>query len=544
MAAVAAMLVCQMAGYHEGKTPWMPRNGLDLAEVKGWPEPRPGLLMFYYLTPYLKLWALIGGVVYHIVLLRGIPNLNRLLWPTWIACGFLALWAVSSDLHEQLEFSRLTVMGEPASLASYCGKLAMLVLICLLPAAALSYYAGCHVLDRYVFRSFLQPLVFCFAAICLLWVMWDMLDSLRDFHEAKTPALQIARFYLSLVPYIYVETMWAVLLLATVFTLAKMSRANEIISMLGAGRSLGQVFRPVIVLALIMSAVGLAANYHWAPRAEGHRKAIMRAMSSPRSGAQKTRASSTLTESLMYRDDASRRTWFIGSFPFSLRDDKMKGVEVFIEDEKGRLVRSIRAPTVAWWPEGRWSFYHAVEVSYHNGSPQEVIRYGMNNTPTRLDITDWNDTPWSIISSSLQPDFMSVQELVSYLRAHSALAEKKLAAFRTHFFHRFAHPFLCLIAACVAAPLAVSFSRRGVIGGIAGAIAALGSLLFLNQLFLSLGKGMRVPAPLAVWIPHLILAAVAAILFYYRSQNRDLPGWRSLAALLRSQKTPSSRSRA
>ena len=51
----------------------------------------------------------------------------------------------------------------------------------------------------------------------------------------------------------------------------------------------------------------------------------------------------------------------------------------------------------------------------------------------------------------------------------------------------------------------------------------LDSLLFLNNLFVSLGKGGHLPAFLAVWMPHLIIGSIGYLLFHIRSQNRDLP---------------------
>lgn len=519
--AVVAMLAAQAMGYHESRLPWMPSNGMELLNIKDWQEPSRPLLAFYYLMPYLKLWALIGGVVYHIVLIRAIPQVEKMLWPTWIACGFLALWAVCHDLNEQLEYARLTVMGEPISVTTYLVKLLMIGLVCLTPAAGLSCYASCSLLDRYTMRSFLQPLVFCFLAICTLWMMWDMLDSLRDFQDANAPVNRVLAFYLSLVPYIFVETIWAVLLLSTLFTLMKMSRSNEIISMLGTGRSMGQVLRPVFVVAVLVSLLSLAANYYWAPRAEGNRQAIMRAL-----GDEEQQAS--LAQSLMYRDEPGRRTWFIASFPFNLREDKLRGVEVFTEDEKGRLVHSVRAQTAYWWPDGRWSFFRPLEMTYKDGNPDQQTK-----SESRIDINDWPETPWTIISSSLQPDYMSVQELVSYLKAHDLIPKAKLAAFRTQLYHRFAYPMECFIAVLVAAPLGISFSRRGVLGGVAGAILALIGLVFLNQLFLSLGKGMKFSSALGVWMPHIIVGAVGLVLFSYRSRNRDLPSPAWLLSWLR-----------
>lgn len=529
--AVMAMLAAQAMGYHEQRLPWMPASGTDLVNLKDWQEPSHSLLVLYYLLPYLKLWALLGGVVYHIILLRSLPHVEKLLWPTWIACGFLAIWAVCNDVTDQLEYARITVMGEPPSLTAYWVKLGMIVMVCLSPAAAMSYYISCRTMDRYMMRSFLQPLVFCFIAICMLWIMWDMLDSLRDFQDANTPLFTVVKFYISLVPYIYVETIWAVLLLSTLFTLMRMSRSNEIISMLGTGRSLAQVLRPVFFIGLLVSLISVAANYYWAPRAEGNRQAIMRALSDSGEGA-------SLAQSLMYRDEPHRRTWFISSFPFNLREDRLRNVEVFMEDEKGQLVRSLRAQSAYWWPDGRWSFYRSIEMTYKNGNPDQQIRRNAAGGAVRLDVSDWTETPWSIISSSLQPDYMSVQELVSYLKAHEAVAKGKLAAFRTQLFHRFAYPMQCLIAVILAAPLGVSYSRRGVLGGVAGAIFALIGLVFLNQLFMSLGKGMKIAAWMSVWMPHIILGTIGLILFSYRSRNRDLPavGW--LLKLFKGKKRP------
>jgi LPS export ABC transporter permease LptG len=515
--AVGLVLLLQFMGYHEKYMPWMPADGVELSSVKGWPQPSPMLLGLNYLMPYLKMWALAAGVVYHIILLRALPQVERLVVPTWIACGFLALWAITNEIQDKLIYNQITVLGEPSSMPAYLVKLAMVVLICFFPAVALSYYASRMIMERYVLRSLLQPLIFCFIGFCSLWIIFDLMDSLKDFQEAKTPTGSIIAFYLNLVPYVFVFVAPACMLLSILYTLTKMSRANEIISMLGSGRSIGQILRPVFLVAAAASLVSMAANYHWAPRAEGNREAIMRAYQQGQKGG------SIMASSLMFKADDGKRTWYIGTFPFSLREDKMKSVEVRQEDESGRLVKAWHAPTVLWWQDGRWSFYGCLEVGYANGNPVEVKRWGQDGLPTRLDVTDWPETPWTIVSSSLLPDYMSVDELVSYLKAHHDLPPEKLAPFKTHLWHRFALPWQCLVLALVAAPLGIAFSRRGVLGGIAGAVFIFFALMFVNNLFLSLGKGLHLPASFTVWVPHLIIGAIGSVLFYYRSRNRDIP---------------------
>ena len=148
-AAVLVMLGLQALGYHERYMPWLPADGVEMNAQKGWPEPSRMLLALNYLMPYLKLWALAGGVVYHIMLLRSMPHVERMERPTWIACGFLTLWAVLNEVQDKLIYNQLTILGEPTSMAAYLVKLGMIIVITFFPAMALSYYARRTLLEAW-----------------------------------------------------------------------------------------------------------------------------------------------------------------------------------------------------------------------------------------------------------------------------------------------------------------------------------------------------------------------------------------------------------
>jgi lipopolysaccharide export LptBFGC system permease protein LptF len=148
---------------------------------------------------------------------------------------------------------------------------------------------------------------------------------------------------------------------------------------------------------------------------------------------------------------------------------------------------------------------------------------GRPGTPSKVDVSGITETPWSIVSSALVPDFMGVPDLVSYLKAHSDNSEIKRAPFLTHLHHRFAFPFQCFVLALVAAPLGIAYSRRGSIGGVAASIFIFFGMIFVNDLFLSLGKGSHLPPMLAVWIPNIGFGLIGVVLLYLRSQNKELP---------------------
>jgi|GEM_PF-116177 len=516
-----------------------PRNGIELMERKGWMAPTEAILALRYLLPYLELWLVVGGLIMHLALLRAWPNVRRMVRPIWVASLFLAVWAIAGDLSNHLEYTEISISGEPVSLLAYRVKLVMIGLACFIPAIGVHLYARTSLLNQYTLKNFLGPAAFCFVAFCSLYILMDLLDSLKDFQDSKTPVGKMLLFYLHLVPFIFVSVAPAAILLGVLYSLTKMSKSNEIVAQLGAGRSIAQILKPIFAAAFAASLIALAANYYWAPRAEGNRKAIMRALTEGESGTIKS-------EALLYYSPETNRTWYAGSFPFNLREEKIRNIEVRQENEKGELERSWVARSAMWFPmveentnsrgdsktqvlpahkAGLWRFYQGQEITYSNGRPDVMRDFTgrVPGTPSKLDVTGISETPWSIVSSSLVPDFMGVPDLVSYLLSHGDSTPAKLAAFHTHLHHRFAFPFQCFVLALVAAPLGIAYSRRGSIGGVAASIFIFFGMIFVNDLFISLGKGGHLPPMLAVWIPNLGFGLIGVILLYLRSQNKELP---------------------
>ena len=496
-----------------------PRNAAELLERRGWVPPTVLILWLRYVVPYLGLWLLVGGVVFHVALLRAWPDPRRIAKPFWFASFFGALYFIASDLSNQMEYMVTSVSGEPTSFAAYIAKLAMIGLACFVPSLSLHLYARSSLLNQYTLRNFLGPAAFCFAAFCSLYILMDLLDSLKDFQDSKTPVGKMLLFYLHLVPFIFVSVAPAAILLGVLYSLTKMSKSNEIVAQLCAGRSVAQILQPIFVAAFAASLVALAANYYWAPRAEGNRKAIMRALSEGESG-------TIMAEALLFHNAETGRTWFAGSFPFNLREEKIRNIEVRQMSPEGLPERTWIARSANWWAgTGIWRFYQGQEITYQDGKPVQMVDFTgrVPGSPSKLDVNGISETPWSIVSSALVPDFMGVPDLVSYLMSHGDSSPEKLAAFHTHLHHRFAFPFQCFVLALVAAPLGIAYSRRGSIGGIAGSIFIFFGMIFVNDLFISLGKGGHLPPMLAVWIPNLGFGLVGAVLLYLRSQNKELP---------------------
>src|SRR5207302_7444093 len=83
------------------------------------------------------------------------------------------------------------------------------------------------------------------------------------------------------IPQVLIILLPVALLLSLLFALGRMSRANEIVSMLTAGVSLPRVLLPLIGIGLLTVAVTMALNYSLAPHAELARKMFLSEAQSP-----------------------------------------------------------------------------------------------------------------------------------------------------------------------------------------------------------------------------------------------------------------------
>ena len=117
-----------------------------------------------------------------------------------------------------------------------------------------------RLLDRYVLRNFMEPFLICFAGFIGIWLIFDLSDNITDFVEAKVSIKQVAGYYLTQLPYFILLALPVGLLLALLYSLSQMSRRNEIIAMLTAGRSVYRLLLPLILVGLMATVGCLVLN--------------------------------------------------------------------------------------------------------------------------------------------------------------------------------------------------------------------------------------------------------------------------------------------
>ena len=365
-------------------------------------------------------------------------------------------------------------------------------------------------LDRYVLRKFSVPFFYCFAGFIGIWFIFDLADNLQDFIQGQASLEALLDYYASQVPEIIVIALPLATLLALLYSLAGMSRSNEIISMLGAGRSIFRILTPLLIVGLLLTGVTTYFNYEGAPHATGMKKVIV-------GDIKRGKKSDKNVKGHLFRNREDFRTWFVARM--SLRGERIQNLQIVQQDAEGNILQQWYADEAVFDPlVARWTLRNAKHVEMDLAG--NILKSEM---PGNISIDGWSETPWRISSSMLNADFLSVPELRDYLKYNADFPANRLAAYHTHWHYRWAMPAVCFLVIFVAAPCGIVYSRRGVLGGVALAIGLFFSLVFFSNLFLALGKGGRVSPFTAAWGPMIAFFMVGVVLLWMRSTNREMP---------------------
>jgi LPS export ABC transporter permease LptG len=361
-------------------------------------------------------------------------------------------------------------------------------------------------LDRYVVLNFLQAYLYCVAAFLSIWLIFDISENISVFLDNHFGLSRTVEFYLTQLPQVLVILLPVSLLLALLFSLGRMSRANEIVSMLTAGVSIPRLLFPLLAIGLLTTLVTFALNYSVAPHAELSRQNYL-----SRTGP----ARSNHIEGQIFRNRTDARTWFVQDFLPG--ENVFNNVQILQQDAHDNITANYLAARAVYQPDKKsWLLETAKVVNYDrrgNILHSEIL--------PSLVIEHWSETPFRIGSANVQAEFLSLPELNDYLHYNADFPGSLLAPFSTHFQYRLALPWACLVVVLVAAPLGIGFSRRGVLSSVAFAILIVFSMNFLTHFFLALGEGNRIPAWIAAWTPNLLFAAIGLYLLYLRSTNRE-----------------------
>jgi lipopolysaccharide export system permease protein len=358
---------------------------------------------------------------------------------------------------------------------------------------------GLKIIDWYIIRKFLGTFFFALVLIICISVVFDVSEKIDDFIEKNAPLKAIIfDYYLNFIPYFAVLFSPLFTFITVIFFTSKMAYNTEIIAILSSGTSFKRLLVPYFIGATVLCVFAFGLNNYVIPKANEKRLEF---------------------EELYYREvptfhrqrDIHKQIKpgifiYMESYSNASKIGYKFSMEKF--DASGQLVSKLMSDYVRWdTTTGKWSaknyYIRTIDGLHEKIETGRSIDTTLNITPTDLSYNEEKIT-----------ETMSIGELRAFIKQQKLQGTENLDMFLIDLYNRFAFPFSTFILTLIG----VSVSSKKIKGGMGMQIGFGLLLTFSYLLFMQFSQqfaiGGAINPLLATWIPNIIYAVIATILYY------------------------------
>ena len=376
-----------------------------------------------------------------------------------------------------------------------------------------------RIINRYILREVLVPFGLGLAVFTLILLIARILKLVEMVVNRGVPLLDVLKLFSYILPAFLEVTVPMAVLLAVIVAFGRLSSDSEIVALKTSGISLYQLTRPVALFAFVIYLVALALSLYARPWGNSLLRNGLYEIA-------KTRASAGIKEKI-FTDDFSGLVIYVdrieppgntlrGILISDTRDPTQRNtvfaeVGLLVPNEAAHvLVLRLLGGTIhAFYPQDR--SYHRTEFSIYD------ITLDLNTALAKLQPREKD------------PSEMMLPEL------RAAIAAKQVAgqpanSEAVEVQRKFSIPFACLAFAAIAVPLGIRPSRSARSRGFTMSLAIIFGYYVLLSMGESLGERGVLPAVVALWIPNILLTALALVLFVRAARESEPRQFATLSA--------------
>lgn len=355
-------------------------------------------------------------------------------------------------------------------------------------------------LDRYLLGQFLRALGLGLLAFLVIFIVIDFFEKLGDYIDRGVPVLVVAKLYLLKLPYILILILPIAMLLASLFSLGRLSRDNELTAILAAGVPLRRFLLPLFLLAAAVSVGSYYFNDLVVSRSnvalEDLQKYEIR--QEPRSDRSVRR--------LVHKIGSDGTIYWAEVYYIS--QQRFENLMLLRYD--GSRLREYTVARHAFWSGDHWRLLEGHRHLLPAGGGQaraESGSYAFEN----LDLPELTATPAEFSSEEKKPEAMDYGELREYILTQTRSGEDADKLW-VDLHVKASFPWANLVIVLLGSALSASKRRISMAAGFGLTVGIAFVYLIFLRLGLSLGHNQTLPPLLAAWVGNIIFCVVGLVL--------------------------------
>lgn len=350
------------------------------------------------------------------------------------------------------------------------------------------------VLFRYVSREFLKLFGLCLSALIAIYLVFDFIDRAGNFFRTDPELQAVLLFFFYKIPTIIFQLVPVSVLLATLLTLALMSRHSEITAMKAGGVSVPTIVLPIILWSLALAGGALAINELVVPAATTQMKYIQKVHIKKQEWRVKVH-----DKNFWYKSPGA--IYHIKHF--RPEDGRLEGLRVFQFDD-GFLLRERIDAEAAQWTGKSWTAVNGRRRIFDRGAlvSEEAFTERLIALP---------ETPDDLLIYRKDPEQMSFRELYAYI-ADLKNEGFDVRKYRVDLHAKISFALVSAIMGLLGIPWAIRSGRQGGVAfGIGVAVIISVAYWIILGFGLALGRSGALPVVVAAWGPHVLFGVAGVV---------------------------------
>jgi lipopolysaccharide export system permease protein len=351
--------------------------------------------------------------------------------------------------------------------------------------------------DRYLLADFWRNIAIALTAFTIIYVTVDINEQISSYIDNHARVADIALYYLFKIPWILVLVMPVAILLATVFTLGKLSRQNELTAFISSGTSLVRVAAPIMLSALLVSFAVMLLGEFAIPQATERSERIKRVNIEK----QKEEEGSRWRENIHYQGEEGR-TFYAERYDRVLKSF----TNVIVQEYTGSTIRRRIDAKRAFWDGSEWVFLDGAVRDFAGGGERIT-------TFTKLPMKELSERPEDFEKENIDPEEMNFRQLRTYIDK-MVRGGSPVDKYLVDLYFKVSFPFTNLIFAVIGTALASAKRKPSMATGFGLTLMISFTYYGVLKIGQALGHSGVIEPLLGAWMGNMIFIVVGGVLLY------------------------------
>lgn len=353
-------------------------------------------------------------------------------------------------------------------------------------------------LDRYIIVKFLSTYLFLITIIITIAIIFDFNERIDKFTQSHVSMQKVIfDYYLNFIPYFVNLFSPLFVFIAVIFFTSKLADNSEIIAMKAAGMSFGRLLRPYMFSALLIAVTTFVLGAYVIPRGNVAKVNFENTYIKKKK--------STVVENVQLQVDSG-----VVAYIAQFDNETKRGYGFLLDKFKNKqmvarlMASNIQYDTIA---ENKYTWTVTnYSIRQFKGMREEITSGAKLDTIIMMEPSDF-------FYVQNQQETMTLPQLKEFIERQSRRGASGVSTFEVEYHKRFATPFAAFILTIIGAALS-SQKRKGGMGTSIGIGLALSfSYILFQTVTATFATNAGWPPMLAVWLPNLIFALIAFVLY-------------------------------